>query len=102
VLFALALKVLGDSADAEDVLQDTFIQVWQTAGSFDLERSKSFGRLVMLTRSRAIDRLRCRKTRARVTEAASVEPQGTAALLAQQAGASETQLIASGAMQRAG
>jgi RNA polymerase sigma-70 factor (ECF subfamily) len=68
VLFALALKVLSDRAEAEDVLQEAFVQVWKTAGSFDEGRGKPIGWLIMLTRSRAIDRLRSRKTRTRVTE----------------------------------
>ena len=68
VLFALALKVLSDRPEAEDVLQEAFVQVWKTAGSFDEGRGKPLGWLIMLTRSRAIDRLRSRKTRTRVTE----------------------------------
>ena len=68
VLFALALKVLSDRAEAEDVLQEAFVQVWKTAGSFDEGRGKPIGWLIMLTRSRAIDRLRSRKTRSRATE----------------------------------
>jgi RNA polymerase sigma-70 factor (ECF subfamily) len=68
VLFALALKVLSDRPEAEDVLQEAFVQVWKTAGSFDEGRGKPIGWLIMLTRSRAIDRLRSRKTRTRVTE----------------------------------
>jgi len=68
VLFALALKVLSDRAEAEDVLQEAFVQVWKTAGSFDEERGKPIGWLIMLTRSRAIDQLRSRKARTRVTE----------------------------------
>lgn len=93
VLFALALKILGDRSDAEDVLQDTFIQVWKTVDSYDDKRGKPLGWLIMLTRSRAIDRLRSRATRARATEAASFEPRNHAPLPAQQASASETQLI---------
>ena len=63
MLFALALKILSDRAEAEDVLQEAFVQVWKTAGSFDEGRGKPLGWLIMLTRSRAIDRLRSRKTR---------------------------------------
>jgi RNA polymerase sigma-70 factor (ECF subfamily) len=93
VLFALALKILGNRSDAEDVLQDTFIQVWKTAEAFDVKRGKPIAWVIMLTRSRAIDRLRSRATRARATEAASVEPQDDSPLPAQQASASETHLI---------
>ena len=68
LLFALALKILSDRAEAEDVLQETFVQVWKTAASFDDQRGKPLGWFIMLTRSRAIDRLRSRKTRARLAE----------------------------------
>jgi RNA polymerase sigma-70 factor (ECF subfamily) len=68
VLFALSLRVLSDHTEAEDVLQEAFVQIWKTAGSFDEGRGKPLGWLIMLTRSRAIDRLRSRKTRSRVTE----------------------------------
>jgi RNA polymerase sigma-70 factor (ECF subfamily) len=93
VLFSLALKILGDRSDAEDVLQDTFIQVWKTADSYDERRGKPLSWLIMLTRSRAIDRLRSRATRARATEAASFEPRNDPPLPAQQASASEMQIM---------
>ena len=73
VLFALAFKVLSDRAEAEDVLQEAFVQVWKTASSFDEGRGKPIGWLIMLTRSRAIDRLRSRKTRSRVAESMAHE-----------------------------
>ncbi len=68
LLFALAVKILSDRAEAEDVLQETFVQVWKTAVSFDDRRGKPLGWFIMLARSRAIDRLRARKTRARLAE----------------------------------
>ncbi len=74
LLFALALKILGDRTDAEDVLQETFLQVWKTAAKYDERRGKPLGWLIMLIRSRAIDRLRSRQTRVRITEVASNEP----------------------------
>jgi RNA polymerase sigma-70 factor (ECF subfamily) len=49
-----------------------FIQVWRTAGAFDERRGQPLGWLIMLTRSRAIDRLRSRPTRARATEAGTL------------------------------
>jgi len=93
VLFALALKVLSDRAEAEDVLQEAFVQVWKTAGSFDEGRGKPIGWLIMLTRSRAIDRLRSRKTRARVAEsmARDVVQAAEARSPADEASASEAQ-----------
>ncbi|HTS17480.1 MAG TPA: sigma-70 family RNA polymerase sigma factor [Verrucomicrobiae bacterium] len=93
VLFALALKVLSDRAEAEDVLQEAFVQVWKTAGSFDEGRGKPIGWLIMLTRSRAIDRLRSRKTRTRVVESMANEapPGAESTTPSDAAAASETQ-----------
>ena len=93
VLFALALKVLTDRAEAEDVLQEAFVQIWKTAGSFDDGRGKPLGWLIMLTRSRAIDRLRSRKTRARASESMAKDTSQTAesATPADEAQASEAQ-----------
>ena len=73
MLFGLAVKILGDRTEAEDVLQETFVQVWKTAASFDDQRGKPLAWFIMLIRSRAIDRLRSRKTRTRLTEAANKE-----------------------------
>jgi RNA polymerase sigma-70 factor, ECF subfamily len=93
VLFALALKVLTDRAEAEDVLQEAFVQVWKTAGSFDDGRGKPLGWLIMLTRSRAIDRLRSRKTRTRVADslAKDASQAGESTTPADEAQASEAQ-----------
>lgn len=68
MLFGLAVKILSDRVEAEDVLQETFVQVWKTAASFDDQRGKPLAWFIMLTRSRAIDRLRSRKTRARLAD----------------------------------
>ena len=68
VLFSLAFKILSDRSEAEDVLQDAFIQIWKTAASFDDGRGKPLGWFIVLTRSRAIDRLRSRNTRTRLSE----------------------------------
>ena len=58
MLYTLALRVLGNAADAEEVLLDVFEQVWRTSGSFDPARGGVWRWLVLLTRSRALDRLR--------------------------------------------
>ena len=91
VLFALAFKILSDRSEAEDVLQDAFIQIWKTASSYDDGRGKPLGWFIMLTRSRAIDHLRSRKTRTRLTESAASDgtPVSTTATPADQALVSE-------------
>ena len=65
VVYALAYRILRNHADAEEVVQDTFLQVWTQAWSFDDSRSRAEGWLLMMTRSRAIDRLRRTYRRAR-------------------------------------
>lgn len=61
-LNALLVRMLGDAALAEDVLQDVYLTVWQRAGSFDPSRGISpITWLVTIARNKAIDRLRSRR-----------------------------------------
>jgi RNA polymerase sigma-70 factor (ECF subfamily) len=95
ILLGLLLRILRSRAEAEDVLQEVFLQVWQRAHSFDPARGRAFTWLVTLARSRAIDRLRSvdsreRAARASVEEApptVSGEWADTAALRAERADA---------------
>ncbi len=63
VLYGLALRVLNDPADAEEVVLDVYKQVWKSTQTFDTARGSVWGWLALLTRSRAIDRLRSMGTR---------------------------------------
>jgi RNA polymerase sigma-70 factor (ECF subfamily) len=63
-LYALLLRILGDREDAREALQDAFVQVWNTAEKFDLNRGSEAAWLISIARSRGIDRLRARRTRA--------------------------------------
>lgn len=58
---ALALRVLKDTADAEEVVQEVFLQVWNRARRYDPGRASVSTWLMLLARSRAIDRLRSRR-----------------------------------------
>ena len=73
ILFGLLLRILKDRPEAEDVLQEVFLQIWQRASSFDAERGRPFTWLVTLARSRAIDRLRAVRSRERTALASAAE-----------------------------
>jgi RNA polymerase sigma-70 factor (ECF subfamily) len=73
ILLGLLLRILRSRAEAEDVLQEVFLQVWQRAHSFDSERGRAFTWLVTLARSRAIDRLRSVGSRERAARASAEE-----------------------------
>jgi RNA polymerase sigma-70 factor (ECF subfamily) len=60
-LTGLAYRILGESGEAEEVLQEVFLYVWRAASSFDAGRGSVLAWLIVATRSRAIDRLRSRR-----------------------------------------
>ncbi len=57
-LYSTALHIVRDAAEAQDIVHDVFIALWNKAGVFDHERGTAFSWAVTLTRNRAIDRLR--------------------------------------------
>jgi RNA polymerase sigma-70 factor (ECF subfamily) len=61
VVYAVALRVLGDTGQAEDVLQEVFLQLWRNPGAFDAARGSLGSWLAVITRNRAIDSLRKRR-----------------------------------------
>lgn len=73
MLLALAQRVLADPADAEETLQEAFLQAWKQAGRYDPARSSVSTWLVLITRSRAIDLLRSRGVKERTRKAAIAE-----------------------------
>jgi RNA polymerase sigma-70 factor (ECF subfamily) len=60
-LFSLAIRIMGDTGDAEEQTQDAFIKIWRNAASFDPRRSRPFTWAVTITRRTCIDRLRKRR-----------------------------------------
>lgn len=77
-IYSLASRLLGDATEAQDVVQDIFLQVWRTAGSYDASRGTVFSWIATLTRNRAIDRLRMRRRRSELLAGAAPELQPTA------------------------
>ncbi|HYG81713.1 MAG TPA: sigma-70 family RNA polymerase sigma factor [Pyrinomonadaceae bacterium] len=71
ILFGLILRILHSQPEAEDVLQEVFLQVWRRASDFDETRGRPFTWLVTLARSRAIDRLRSTSARERTADEAA-------------------------------
>src|SRR4051812_34212605 len=54
-LYSLAHRMLSDPTEAQDLLQDIFLQAWRTASSYDATRGTVFSWLATLVRNRAID-----------------------------------------------
>jgi len=70
----VALRVLRERSDAEEVLQETFMEVWKRAREYTPLRGSVEAWLLTIARTRAIDRLRSRAARGRMVEAKSAEP----------------------------
>jgi RNA polymerase sigma-70 factor (ECF subfamily) len=68
LVYTIALRVTGDRQTAEEVAQDVFQGVWQTAGSYQAGRGACAAWLVGITRHRAIDAMRSKRERARTRE----------------------------------
>jgi RNA polymerase sigma-70 factor (ECF subfamily) len=74
MLLAVARRILGPAGEAEEVLQETFLQAWNQAERYDPGRSSVSTWLVLIARSRALDRFRSRDARGRAAAAAATEP----------------------------
>jgi RNA polymerase sigma-70 factor, ECF subfamily len=61
--YSLALRVLGNPSDAEDVVQEAFVNVWRASATYRSERSSGRSWLLSIVHHRAIDKLRGRQSR---------------------------------------
>jgi len=62
---AIAVRILRSPEEAEDVVQETFLELWRRAAQFDSRRGSAIAWIVTIARSRAIDRLRAARTAGR-------------------------------------
>lgn len=70
--YSLACAIVGEHADAEEVVADAFAQIWRSASGFDASRGSVAAWVATIARTRALDLVRSRKRRARVLEEAAV------------------------------
>ena len=75
VALAVAQRILRSAPEAQDVLQDAFVEAWRNASQFDARRGTAVAWLLAITRSRALDRLRSRAAADRASTALKAEEQ---------------------------
>lgn len=78
-VLGLAVRVLGNAALAEDVMQDVFVRLWEQPDRFDPARGRLRSYLLAMTHSRAVERLRSEDSQRRRIEAAGRQPADTSA-----------------------
>jgi RNA polymerase sigma-70 factor (ECF subfamily) len=101
LVFTFATRLLRVRSDAEDLLQEVFLQVWRQAQSYNQDRGSPEAWLITITRSRAIDKLRSLRRR----DGSAVPSQDTARIeeggtVAGGAAAAEAKLTVHGALSR--
>jgi RNA polymerase sigma-70 factor (ECF subfamily) len=70
-LYGICLRLLGSEAEAEEILQETYLTVWRKAAAFDPSRASAITWLSVLARNKALDRLRRRRLTSEPIEAAA-------------------------------
>ena len=74
LLFGLILRIVRDRSEAEEILQEVFVQVWTRAETYNVALGTPAAWLVRIARNRAIDRFRANSVRARTLEATPAPP----------------------------
>jgi RNA polymerase sigma-70 factor (ECF subfamily) len=67
-IYSTALFILHDASEAQDIVHDVFLVLWEKADRFEASRGTAFSWAVTLTRNRSIDRLRTLRRRATLLE----------------------------------
>lgn len=80
VMYGLALRMVADTADAEEVVLDAFAQAWKDADRFDVSRGSVIGWLTTIVRTRALDTIRSRGRRAKLVDNAAQQLDEPAAM----------------------
>src|SRR5262245_10677925 len=73
LIFSVAVRILGDAAEAEEVTQDVFLQIWNKAGTFEGALGAPSHWALGIARNRCIDRLRARQRHHRALEVMAQE-----------------------------
>ena len=63
LIYSLLLRMLGDEMETQEIMQDTFLQIWRRAADYDPTRSAPLTWMVLIARGLAMDRLRSRSRR---------------------------------------
>jgi RNA polymerase sigma-70 factor, ECF subfamily len=77
LLFSVAARVLGERKEAEDVLQEVMLVIWNKSGDYDPQLGTLSSWAVTVTRNKALDRLRARTRRLRLIEEAAILAEDT-------------------------
>jgi RNA polymerase sigma-70 factor (ECF subfamily) len=75
IVKALILRIIHNETEADDLLQEVFMEIWNQAKNFSAEKGKPLGWMVTLTRRRAIDALRKKQAYARAEERLQAQPE---------------------------
>jgi RNA polymerase sigma-70 factor (ECF subfamily) len=75
IVKALILRIIHNETEADDLLQEVFMEIWNQAKNFSAKKGKPLGWMVTLTRRRSIDALRKKQAYARAEERLKAEPE---------------------------
>lgn len=79
ILYSLGLRILERPEDTEELLQEVFVKIWKDAADYDPRRGAPLAWAIMITRHKAIDRIRSTARRLRLYEAAEAEAKNISA-----------------------